>query len=151
MTDRLIHFSARPLGPVRSVPQEDTPHFKPRGLWVSVEGPRDDGWSAWCKTNDFGQLACAHEIKLRPGVLRITNQRQFDAFTEEYGNAGGGGRFDIFSVAWARVAAKFPGIIIAPYLWSRRMEPAWYYAWDCASGCIWDASVIESVTLLEVV
>jgi hypothetical protein len=28
-----------------------------------------------------------------------------------------------------------------------RMGLMWYYGWDCASGCIWDTSVIERVTL----
>ena len=25
------------------------------------------------------------------------------------------------------------------------METRWYYGWDCASGCVWDASAVQSV------
>lgn len=37
---------------------------------------------------------------------------------------------------------------ITPYCWPARMDPdlIWYYGWDCASGCIWDASTIHQVT-----
>ncbi|QBI98814.1 hypothetical protein SEA_BOBBY_184 [Mycobacterium phage Bobby] len=48
-------------------------------------------------------------------------------------------------IDWGKVAADYGGIIIAPYQWSRRMDPHWYYTWDCASGCIWNLEAIESL------
>lgn len=50
-------------------------------------------------------------------------------------------------INWPMVADRYQGIVIAPYLWSRRMDGGlWYYGWDCASGCIWDAAAVASVT-----
>ena len=44
---RLLHYSYLPIEQLRSVEQV-TPNdgMKPRGLWVSVEGPDDWEWSA---------------------------------------------------------------------------------------------------------
>jgi hypothetical protein len=51
------------------------------------------------------------------------------------------------SINWAGVAKDYQGVIIAPFVWDRRLHDAysWYYTWDCASGCIWDAAAIERV------
>lgn len=40
----------------------------------------------------------------------------------------------------------------APYQWRRRNERgfSWYYGWDCASGCIWRASAIREIRLIEI-
>ncbi len=54
-------------------------------------------------------------------------------------------------IDWIKVAKQYAGLIIAPYQWGYRLEPGthWYYGWDCASGCIWDASVIERIEAIE--
>ena len=43
--------------------------------------------------------------------------------------------------------SDYQGIIIAPYLWTRRHHEStgWYYSWDCASGVIWDARAIAEL------
>jgi hypothetical protein len=52
-----------------------------------------------------------------------------------------------FEIEWRKVAERFDGIIIAPYIWQRRLdlESSWYYSWDCASGCIWNASAVREI------
>lgn len=99
-----------------------------------------------------GSLGLTHatEIVLSPtaNILRLASGEDLDAFTEEYG-------FDPYSmrggfihdIRWPDIAAKYQGIIIAPYIWSRRMtnHTFWYYGWDCASGCIWEANAIEKL------
>jgi hypothetical protein len=52
-------------------------------------------------------------------------------------------------IDWLRVAQKSAGIIIAPYIWERRLHLPWYYGWDCASGCVWDAAAVLSVKRLK--
>jgi hypothetical protein len=98
-----------------------------------------------------------HDVKLKPdaNLLRLETEADIDSFTEEYG-------FNILQAAgfhshlpeksdgirWDLVADKYQGILIPTYHWSRRMfvSSSWYYPWDCASGCIWDADAIESIT-----
>lgn len=48
---------------------------------------------------------------------------------------------------WAAIGKLYDGIIIAPYLWERRLNGGamWYYGWDCASGCIWNPRAISEV------
>ena len=69
-----------------------------------------------------------------------------DRFTAEYGDNERYCRM----IQWDRVAERYQGIVITPYIWSRRLEPEthWYYPWDCASGCIWDGEAVESITVL---
>ena len=79
---------------------------------------------------------------------------ELDAFHEKYGvpmfpNLPDMCNSRYFAPDWARVGEAYPGIIIAPYIWSRRLDgPMWYYGWDCASGCVWDPSVVRSITYM---
>jgi hypothetical protein len=149
----LIHYSDKVLERVFSRDQEaPTSYFdKPRGLWVSVKGKRD--WLLCCTEARFQY---AHEIELTPTarLYRIRSARALDKFTEAFGVPPlltGGGMRDLPAIDWPRLAKRFQGIVIAPYIWSRRMhmESSWYYRWDCASGCIWDAGAVAGVHLLE--
>lgn len=143
----LIHHSNAPLTEVRSVSQNDA-HMKPQGLWVSVKGKND--WRQWCESEDFNvdRLAVETLVALSPdaNILHISGPFHIDAFTQEYGTGNG------YEIDWQSVADKYDGIIIAPYCWERRMSEhtPWYYTWDCASGCIWNARAIASLQPMEV-
>ena len=55
-------------------------------------------------------------------------------------------------IDWAAVARCYQGIIIPTYHFEFRFDTHvsdWYYGWDCASGCIWDAGAIASVSLVR--
>jgi hypothetical protein len=52
------------------------------------------------------------------------------------------------TIDWARIQEQYGGLIIAPYQWSVRLDFLWYYGWDCASACLWDLTVIQSVLAL---
>lgn len=154
---RLLHYSKKPLGKLRSLTKKDQRKFeggvyKPSGLWISVEGEND--WRAWCEAENFGidRLACVTEIVLREdaNIVRLKNAFDIDRFHEQY-------RFSEDEswrreyIQWADVAASFDGIIIAPYCWGRRFEgraSGWYYGWDCASGCIWNVRAIAEARQL---
>ncbi len=146
---RLIHYSREPLLEVRSVPAGLQPaHFKPTGLWVSVEG--DDDWKAWCEDRAF-MLDCLthpHEIVLEDtaNILRIRDAKGIDDFSRRY-LSDAGGFLSGYRIDWGAVASSFDGIIIAPYIWARRLcgDAPWYYTWDCASGCIWNARAVQRV------
>jgi hypothetical protein len=151
VADLLVHFSAEPLTAVHSVEQEE-PHFKPRGLWVSVEG-NGDGWRDWCEGESFNLHCLAHEteILLKPDarILRLQSAADIDALTDRF-HVRPPGLFlsSRLWIDWTVIASAHQGIIIAPYIWERRLDPGaeWYYAWDCASGCIWDADAVAAVS-----
>ena len=155
---RLIHYSNKPLKKVWSVEQEDPTSTsftrKPEGLWVSVEG--EDDWHEWCTSEEFRVelLACATEVVLKPDakILRLSTASQLDQLESEYGvpdEVLKSSRISYVSIQWERVAEKYQGIIIAPYMWSCRLDMMWYYAWDCASGCIWDADAVAELRPIE--
>lgn len=145
---RLLHYSNAQLSEIRSVKQADNWLFKPRGLWVSVEGK--DDWASWCRAEDFRLGSIAHEVELSPSanILRITDADGIDNLTDEFEPSGS---LSSWWLDWQAIAARWQGIIIAPYIWERRLHDraSWYYPWDCASGCIWDASAVKSIKLLE--
>jgi hypothetical protein len=94
----------------------------------------------------------------RANILRLGSPAALDVFTAEYGGAPPiyralDQRFGerTMMIDWRRVASVYDGIIIAPYQWSRRLDGGarWYYGWDCASGCIWNATAIARVEHLE--
>ena len=159
MTGRLIHYSREPLTEVRSVAQRDTHHpagiGKPRGLWVSVEG--EDDWRAWCTSENFGieNLKWETEVFLADDarILRLSSAAEIDDFTRRYVRAHPDHpELRALQVPdWQEIEKSYQGIIIAPYCWQRRLSDHtfWYYGWDCASGCIWDATAIVRLERLQ--
>lgn len=152
-TMTLIHYSKLPVISVYSVPDQ-TEDLKPRGLWLSVEGA--DDWKSWCEAESFGadRLVYEHDVTLCSDarILVLGSGSDLDGFTSRFGTQMTFSRLGT-GVDWPAVAACYQGIIIAPYVWTRRLEPHcfWYYGWDCASGCIWDAAAIEEIKLRALV
>lgn len=162
---RFIHFSEAPLERVKSIAQaqeDGEPFSKPRGLWFSVEdadGWSDDGWRAWCESGHFQlpNLVCRTEILFAPEarILRISTPEEIDALTEKY--VVDCGLFRQLTLRrgwvldWSEIAEAFDAIIIAPYQYERRMAPHafWYYTWDCASGCVWNARAVARLCPLQ--
>jgi hypothetical protein len=151
LSDELFHFAAKPVERVIDTPQERVAGAKPRGFWVSV----GSAWAEWCHAESFGltRLAIVHRVVLAPDadILRLSTTRDLDWFTEEYEGGRDGLPHRRDYIDWARVADEYDGIIIAPYNWDRRMRLNWYYGWDVASGCLWNASAVESIEALRLV
>jgi hypothetical protein len=145
---RLVHYSAQPISCVRSVEQSSKLDMKPRGLWVSDDAC-EDNWRTWCETENFslGNLVYAHDVMLAESanILRLSGALDIDAFHDEWSRIAFS---DYRTIDWSAVARKYDGIIISPYIWNRRLDGRvhWYYGWDCASGCIWNAHAIASIT-----
>lgn len=148
----LYHYSNRTIRLVRQKQyyNRDVPDgsyiagfAKPIGFWVSVK----NSWKEWCEKEGFhvDQLKRRSRIYLKEehNLLVINNLKDFDKFCEKYKRTT---ELDDY-VNWYYVKKDYKGILIFPYFWERRLSDTsmWYYGWDCASGCIWDVSCIESV------
>lgn len=147
----LTHYSREPLTAIQSRGQRPEPNDKPRGLWVSVD-EGGEGWKDWCEVEGYRlhRLACVHDVMLASDVriLHLSNVDDIDVFTAAYHAPIAPGIASRL-INWSAVADKYQGIIIAPYIWERRVDDLtfWYRGWDCASGCLWDAAAIESIRL----
>lgn len=148
---QLTHYSKKPLGKARSVRQQRDPSDKPTGLWVSDDaeyGGEAMGWPHWCESESFALDRLRHRqvvsLAAPERLLWLGSVPEIDDFHREVSEPV---YRDYRVIRWDRVAEKWAGIVITPYQWARRLDgPArWYYGWDCASGCIWDASVIASI------
>lgn len=156
---QFTHYSSEPfLGPLRSALKHDKDH-KPSGFWLSVDDG-EMGWADWCRAEEYelAGLACVHDVTLKGDahILRISDPAGIDAFTAEFAGLDYDGRRNlgrVWRIDWPRVAKLYQGVVIAPYIWERRLDmvSSWYYGWDCASGCIWDASAIASIRLRQAV
>lgn len=112
--------------------------YKPDGFWYAI----DRAWLDWCEAKDF-DCSSNHVYVLDIDYRRVLRLRSVDdilTFNRHYGARSRTHNF----IDWARVAADYAGIEIAPYQYSLRMDRrvGWYYTWDVASGCVWDPSVI---------
>jgi len=146
---KLSHFSKEPALTPYSQPQSGWRGDKPEGLWVSVDG--EDDWPSFCHKeglDDWGTATVRHRIELTSDsrVLLLSCVDDVLAFSEQWSSAT-----DAFRVNWAGVASIYQGVIIAPSQWCLRFSARvrWYYGWDCASGCIWDADAIGRVSPID--
>lgn len=146
----LSHFSSAPLGEIRSTEQGWKDDYrscydKPKGFWLSVDGEHD--WRSWCSSEMPSWLEGKTRYRIHVAdwsrLLVLTDALDLDCFTERYGRDTP--RYNQTYIDWPAVAEIHSGIVIAPYCWSRRMHHSWYYGWDCASGCIWNAEAIARV------
>jgi hypothetical protein len=162
MIETLSHFSHKKIVSLKSINQSQSKEnggyisqFKPRGLWLSVDG--EDSWEEWCEREGFdGNWNYHYRVELTnpENVLWIKSAKSLLDFTEKFNKSiiledGYNMRFG-HAIDWEEVAKTYSGIIISPYQWSLRLHENafWYYGWDCASGCIWDIDIIK-LTLLD--
>lgn len=150
----LSHYSDEAHIIPRSVAQggmgDMGPYSKPQGLWLSVDGDWD--WKEWCEAEDFGIGSHRHVVELidDANVLVLSSAGQLRAFTKAFGELRKiTPQYSYHAINWASVAEKYDGLIIAPYIGECRLneDTRWYYTWDCASGCIWNAQAIKSCSL----
>jgi hypothetical protein len=157
---RLVHYSDEPILTLLEIERGGGMRenfFKPHGFWLSVDDA-NLSWREWCIDNTFclDRLTHVHDVTLArdANVLVITDPAGIHAVTEEFTNAAAVERWSrAYSLDWPKMRTRYDGLIITPYLWECRLEPScmWYYAWDCASGVIWQRRAIAAVTLREVV
>lgn len=147
---KLRHYSAMPTLTMRDIQQIDKPHFKPRGLWLS-DDDCEDNWPNWCRENEYGldKLIYAFDVTLKPEarILLASSPQDIALITRRYGARKD--FVDGLHIRWNDIAMEYDGIIITPYQWEMRFDTvsSWYYAWDCASGCIWNAVAIAEIVI----
>lgn len=162
LTDLVLeHYTDQPLvfDPRREYGQDKPRGIgKPVGFWVSVAG--EDDWPSWCRDQEYYLAGLKHRSRVvlhdDANILLISTGDELMAFHDKFcvddpdfprARHWMDDERKYWSVHWPAVAALYQGVIIAPYLWSHRLDgPMWYYGWDCASGCIWDLDAIWSVT-----
>lgn len=154
LAGELLHFSTKPLDRVESMGVEvQCRDAKPAGLWVSVGA----AWAEWCVAESFALESLKFVTRVRladdANILTLADAADLDAFTDQYGvpdRTLAVARTLCHDVDWMLVAADFDGIIIAPYCHERRHSLMWYYGWDVASGCIWNARAIAALESSEI-
>lgn len=52
-------------------------------------------------------------------------------------------------IDWIYVYGLYDGIIINPWIKSKRNSYTWYSGWECASGCIWGLNAIDNLELVN--
>jgi hypothetical protein len=120
---------------------------KPSGFWYGF----GDSWLQWVKSEmpDW-ETEHIHIVKINKNrVLRISSYDELVAFTDEYGSQISSMGPNYVYIDWVRVAEKYAGIEINPYISKARRSMMWYYPWDVASGCIWGDDGIVSIELFD--
>lgn len=131
--------------------------MKPQGLWYGFDG----SWASWCERNAFKCGKHFYEVGLDTSkILRIENLNQFEEFEKEYAcNSIFFNEIGIkepttlmtrafgLNIDWPRLKKEYAGLEINPWIHTKHLESIWYYGWDCASGVIWDISVINQFQL----
>ena len=142
----LSHFTSAPLTEICRREPGVNPHWKPNGLWVSVDGA--DDWLSFCRGEDGSARPRAYphryRVRLRKDcrVALLESLEDMEIFSEMYPDWG---PYENARV-WRRVAEEWDGIIVVPFQpWANFANERfyWYTAWDCASGCIWDPQAVE--------
>jgi hypothetical protein len=131
-------------------PQKQPIHFKPNGLWYSCGRE----WIEWVRNESRFTSKYIYRLHINYSrVLKITNEKDFDEFSEEYVAKNKILEMNTtMYVDWPKVSVKYGGVEICPYLHTRRRskKSEWYYWWDVASGCLWDPSTVSGADLLYV-
>ena len=119
-------------------------HLKPNGLWYSC----GTDWLKFVETEmpELQETATmVYAIGYEPGkMLRVTSPKQAERVSYRYLD------YDSKRVDWGKVSTKYAGIECCPYPVGdkTKIDNLWYYAFDMASGCIWDASAISNTILV---
>lgn len=113
---------------------------KPKGLWYGV----NEDWLRWCKSEQPNWIYPYNfELKINfSKIIVIKNYEQLKQFTEKYKDYDSFSMVD-YQIDWYKVAKKYSGIEISPYIYEARFRVRWYYGWDCASGCVWKKDAIR--------
>ena len=123
---------------------------KPNGFWYECQDGSSETWKEFCEfglTGGASRYDSSYNVVLNDyEILFIPDEYHFEKFYKMYSVP-----HPVFPndpeenlIDWPKVAEHYSGIEICPYLASRR-DVSWYYGWDVASGCIWDAKGIKEL------
>ena len=141
-----LHYSSHLLTKIedREYLKKQDEDVKPYGFWFTPE--IENNWKDWCKSENFSLESLNYKYQLEidlTNILKLETFEQILEFSKRFKNR--------HTLDWKKVSSLYSGILITPYIWKARntFETNWYYTWDCASGCVWDISVIKDFSLIE--
>jgi hypothetical protein len=143
------HYTAGPLGPIRSNPKEpadNSAYRRPTGLWLSL----DDDWPAWCQDHNWNlnRLAFRYLIHLNPdsNLLVLDSDEEIQALSQLYSILN---KSKIFYLDWPRLRTLYTGVLFSAECFRTYLHPnpnlTWVRGWDVRSACIWNAGAILKV------
>lgn len=122
-------------------------NFKPKGFWYAF----GDAWLKFARSEGLGGGKYLYKVEVNEAnILKLSTAEEIENFTEEFSPGGKyedlpGGLF----IDWPRVAEKWNGIELNPYVTEKRFSLGWYNTLDIASGCIWNKRAIKKIKLVE--
>lgn len=131
---------------IKSIPKQEV-SFKPKGFWYAC----GDAWLRFAKGEGLGVGKYLYEIEINDSnVLKLNTAKQLEDFTEEFSPNGKDAELlkGMF-IDWPKVAEKWDGIELCPYVSEKRYSLGWYNTLDVASGCIWNKKAIKKIKLVE--
>lgn len=150
-SDIRIHTSKNLIDKLEMRRFTQKPGDKPEGFWYGF----GDAWIEWTEfAGPEYKGEYIYEVDINgSNILQIRDYSEIEEFTKEY-------QFEeqiipriIFYIDWPRIASKYDGIEINPYIYNARLNDKflWYYGWDVASGCIWNLNKVKisQIGLLE--
>ena len=146
---RRFHFSAKAFVLETKVTRHVNGSFgnnKPNGLWYSI----GNSWKDWCSYEAFRLETFQYKTRLLINtnkLLQLNSIKAINEFTDTYSIDPYITRTfrSMCRINWDAVAEKYAGIEISPQQgWQRLNGATWYYGWDCASGCVWDTSIVHA-------
>tara|TARA_R110000772_G_scaffold146826_1_gene257163 strand:- start:23 stop:568 length:546 start_codon:yes stop_codon:yes gene_type:complete len=151
--DALTIMSTDKIINVKSVKQVGG-DYKPKGLWYAYK----DEWVEWVRMEmpDW-EKPYLHQIVLDySNIIILKTYEDIRNFSKEYSVPistykdiiNDKNKNNYTYINWEKVANKYKGIEIIPYVWEARYDFMWYYGWDVASGCIWDSTAIKNIKRL---
>lgn len=171
--NNLYHYSAEPIVDLvqREIVFGDTcdekhklgkyylrPDMKPEGFWFSPQDGTDVSWYDYAVENDAlcNRLNYKYHVlvDLSANLLILDTVAKMYAFKKKYLVYEKDPGLRNLAVLWNKVALDYQGILISPYHYVLERtwihdRFLWYCFWSCASGCIWDISAIQSITLQQ--
>jgi hypothetical protein len=160
---KLVHYSTHPIYKVYDnipVMGRDIRSDKPVGFWVS-DDDCEDNWFDWCLGENWGLdhlKSCCEVICDHSKLLILKSKSELRSFSHEYKiqpyKAKHPDLAFMYGINWPKVGESYAGIVITPYIWECKNSVHdifhWYWGWDCASGCIWNASIISEIKQIPI-
>lgn len=119
--------------------------YKPFGLWFGCGPDWLDKLVAMESTSTKPRSGKHFVYKLeldKSDYIIINRDSQLKAFSKKFS-------LGPYDVNWPAVAEEATGIEICPFLYRAAGGLDWYYPWDVASGCTWDADTVIGVEELS--
>jgi len=135
------------------------PFMKPDGFWFSPEDATqkyDVSWYDYClQESEYFSAILRYKYHILPvptaNLLILDTISKMYEFRKRYLLYFREPLLRSLAICWQKVALDYQGILIAPYHYELRLNSdfTWYSSWDCASGCVWDISAIQSISLVQ--